>query len=126
MIWIVDFPYNTGITLVKLSALFFYARVFQVSRNFKISLWITGALVISSWIVFNMDSIFDCIPQRKEWDPSVKGHCLNRYASRIATATLNVLVDLIILVLPFPMLKKLHTSLRRKIISGAAFFMGYW
>lgn len=125
MIWIVTFPYNTGITLVKLSALFFYARIFQISRNFKISFWITGALVVIWGIGFNMGSVFHCVPQRKIWDPSVKGYCLNRNASYIAAANLNVLVDLVILFLPFPMLRKLHTSLHRKIILGGAFFMGY-
>ena len=69
-----------------------------------------------------MDSVFHCVPQRKIWDPSVKGYSLNRNASYIAAATLNVLVDLVILFLPFPMLRKLHTTSENNF--GRSFFYG--
>lgn len=126
MVFATDFPYNTGITLVKLSALFFYARVFKVSRLFQIYLWITGTLVVSWWITFDVLAICTCIPPRKQWDASIKGHCLNGSSTFVAAATPNVLIDFIILVLPLPMLRKLHTSLRRKMALAGAFVVGYW
>ncbi len=126
MLFAVDLPYNTGITLVKLSALFFYARVFKVFRLIIIFLWITGTLVVSWWIVFNLTSICTCSPPRKQWDTSVEGHCLDLSSLYVATATSNVLIDLIILVLPLPMLRKLQVTLPRKMALVGAFTLGYW
>ena len=88
-------------------------------------LWITGTLVVSWWITFDVLSICTCIPPRKQWDASVKGHCLSFSSVVVATATSNVLIDLIILVLPLPMLKNLHVSLRRKLALTGAFVVGY-
>ena len=120
------FPYCTGITLVKLSALFFYARVFQDSRVFRSCLWATGALVVGWWIVFVVLTIWTCTPPRKQWDPDTPGHCINFILVFKITTALNVLIDVIILVLPLPILSKLHTTLGRKLILVGAFVVGYW
>ena len=121
-----DFPYNTGITLVKVSALFFYARVFRVSQIFRTCLWATGALVVSWWITFDILAICTCNPPRKQWDTEIAGHCLDSYKTFVAAATPNVIIDVIILVLPLPMLWKLQVSLRRKLALVGAFILGYW
>ena len=126
MIFAIDFPYNTGITLVKLSALFFYARVFRVSQIFRSFLWITGVLVVGWWITFDILAVCTCIPPRKQWDIDVPGHCLDSLSTFVGAAAPNVLIDLIILVLPLPMLWKLRTTLRRKLLFTGAFVVGYW
>ena len=120
------FLYNTGITLVKLSALCFYARVFRVSRVLRIILWTVGSLVVSWWITFDILAILTCNPPKKQWDTAIEGHCIDSYGSFIGAAAPNVLIDVIILVLPMPMLWKLNVKLRRKLALIGAFAVGYW
>ncbi|PVH91229.1 hypothetical protein DM02DRAFT_546234 [Periconia macrospinosa] len=43
--------YDIGISLPKLSALFFYARIFGQRKGYRGMLWVTGGLVIG-WIIF--------------------------------------------------------------------------
>ena len=93
---------------------------------FRMALWITGALVIAWWITFDVLAICTCIPPRKQWDTSIQGHCLNGSATFVAAATPNVLIDLIILILPLPMIEKLKMGLRRKLALAGAFLVGYW
>lgn len=126
IIFIIDFLYNTGITLVKFSALFFYARIFQVSRIFKIFLWITGALVVTWWIIVDVVVVCTCVSPQKQWDTSIKGQCLDDIALYISAAASNVVIDLVILILPLPMLGKLQVSLGRKFALAGAFVVAYW
>ena len=125
MVFATHIPYFTAITLVKLSALLFYARVFRDSRAFRICLWTTGTLVVGWWIVSDLTTILTCIPLRKQWDTDIQGHCLNFITIFKGVTALNVLIDVIILVLPLPMLWKLHTTLRRKLMLTGAFVVGY-
>ena len=126
MVFASHIPYNTGITLVKLSALFFYARVLRDSRGFRRCLWATGALVVGWWIAFDVLAIWSCIPPRKQWEPDIQGHCITPLISFKSQTALNVLIDVIILVLPLPILWKLHTTLGRKLVLIGAFVVGYW
>ena len=125
MVFTTHIPYFTGITLVKLSALLFYARVLRDSRLFRSCLWTTGTLVVSWWIVSVLTTILTCIPPRKQWDTDIQGHCLNLITVFKGVTALNVLIDVIILLLPLPMLWKLHTTLRRKMMLTMAFVVGY-
>ena len=122
----INFLYNTGITLVKISALFFYARVFRVSKGFRTCLWITGALVVCWWITLDIIAVCACIPPKKQWDTDIGGRCLNSYSAFIAAAAPNVLIDVIILVLPLPTIWNLHLSIHRKLNLAAVFVVGYW
>ena len=121
-----QFTYTPGITLVKLSVLFFYARVFRDSRGFRICLWATGGLVVGWCITFVTLSVCACIPPHKQWDTDVQDHCLNSFNLFVVTAATNVFIDVVILVLPLPTLWKLHTTLRRKLILTGVFVLGYW
>ena len=121
-----NFLYNTGLTLVKVSVLLFYSRVFKGDQWFNIALWIAGALVFSWWITTNFRALFTCIPVAKAWDSTISGHCINTYQTYLATAILNVLTDFILLILPLPLLWKLQTTKDRKVVLSLVFVMSYW
>ncbi|KAF2796645.1 hypothetical protein K505DRAFT_373057 [Melanomma pulvis-pyrius CBS 109.77] len=110
------FLYDVGISLPKLSALFFYARIFRVSQRFAYSLWAVGALVVS-WILFAvLSAIWQCKPISRAWDPRVHGTCLDYYEWWLGSAISSVIIDTIILIMPLPSLWKLSLNLGRKLL----------
>jgi hypothetical protein len=125
-LYIAIFFFDSSISLPKLSAIFFYARVFRSNnRQFRINLWIAGALVVG-WIVAALFSTaFHCTPIEKAWNPMLPGHCINTFRWYLATAALSVAIDFYILLLPVPMIWALRTSMRRRIYLLAAFFLTY-
>ncbi|KAI0392746.1 hypothetical protein F5Y17DRAFT_342784 [Xylariaceae sp. FL0594] len=125
-LYIAIFFFDSSISLPKLSALFFYARVFRSNnRIFKINLWIAGSLVVG-WIVAALISTaFQCTPIEKAWNPLLPGHCINTYVWYLSTAALSVVIDVYILLLPVPMIWALKTSMRRRIYLLCAFFLTY-
>ena len=52
------FLYNCGISIAKFSTLFFYARVFDISKRFRIALYIVGAQSVLWLFVFLIVDIF--------------------------------------------------------------------
>jgi hypothetical protein len=127
ILWATYLIYDTGLTLAKVSALFFYARIFGTySRKFKFALWITHGLVISWWIGIVLGTIIMCNPVDKNWVPTAPGYCGSTEALWLGSAIPSVLIDLIILILPLPMLWGLRLRLSRKILICGVFICGYW
>ncbi|CAD6441948.1 e147b13e-ce82-4cc9-8935-6b00fdbc5a0d [Sclerotinia trifoliorum] len=119
------FPYDVGISLTKLSVIFFYVRVFKVNREFRIGLWLTASLVIG-WIFFALFSaLFQCKPISKSWLPLEPGTCINTYQWWLASAISSLIIDFIILMLPVPMLLNLQLQRSRKILILIVFAFGY-
>lgn len=125
VLFIVNFLYNTGLTLVKLSVLMFYVRVFRTVRTYRIAFWIVGFILVAWCIALNFVSLLACIPIQKGWDSSVPGRCVDRQTAFVGTAIPNILTDFILLILPMPMLWHLQISLRRKISLVGIFTAGY-
>ncbi|KAI1348230.1 hypothetical protein F5Y01DRAFT_317958 [Xylaria sp. FL0043] len=126
LLYIAIFFFDSSISLPKLSALLFYARIFHTSnRRFTINLWIVGALV-SGWVVSALISTtFQCTPIEKAWNPMLNGTCINTFAWYLATASISVVVDFYILLLPVPEIWALKISVRRRIYLLGAFFLAY-
>ncbi|KAI1383634.1 uncharacterized protein F4822DRAFT_83365 [Hypoxylon trugodes] len=125
-LYIAIFFFDSSITFPKLSALFFYARVFRSNnRTFKIHLWVVGCLV-SGWLVSAyFSTIFQCTPIEKAWNSLLPGHCIDTFGWYLATAAISVAVDFYILLLPVPMIWALKISLRRRLWLLGAFFLAY-
>ena len=126
LLFVDGFLYSTGITLVKLSALLFYARVFKNITWYRRTLLAAGILAIAWWIAFVLVATFTCLPVDKQWIKAKRGHCIDPASTYIGTATPNVLIDLFILLLPMPMIWRLQASVRRRLALGVVFALGYW
>ena len=97
-----------------------------MSKAFRISLYIVTALVTVLSIYSFVFVIVQCSPVRKAWIPSTPGHChtIERFDLGILLAS--VVGDLIIMLLPIPMIWNLHTGRARKVRLTGLFFCGYW
>jgi hypothetical protein len=119
--------FDIGIGIVKYSALFFYARVFQnLSKGMNIALYV-GFFLVTAWELYMilLDSFF-CRPIMKYWIPTAPGYCASKYPTFMSTGVFDVAVDVYILILPLPMLWTLHMRLGRKLLITAAFVFAYW
>ena len=126
ILFVFDFIYNTGLTIVKMSVLCFYIRIFQTVFMYKIFFWVAGALIISWCVTFNFLSLFTCVPIHKSWDLQTPGFCLSHGPIFLATAIPNILIDFLLLVLPMPMIWRLHLDTGRKVALLGVFAAGYW
>ena len=69
--------------------------------------------------------VFNCMPLEKFWDRSIKGHCLKEWSSLVRALAPNILTDLILLVLPIPLLMRLQMKTSRKLLTIGVFVAGY-
>ncbi|KAI8957750.1 hypothetical protein F5Y11DRAFT_338465 [Daldinia sp. FL1419] len=121
--------FDLGITFAKSSVLLFYYRVFSSrSRNFKIAYGITFGLVLA-FILFKLPAqIVACVPPEKYWHPEMDGKCENDYTNfglLLAGLLLDVITDLMILLLPMPILWRLQMSKKKTLGLILAFATGY-
>ena len=70
--------------------------------------------------------IWSCDPVDKFWYPSKQGHCIDYYGQSIFVSVFDTFLDLVILLLPMPLVSRLQMKLTRKLLVAAAFFAGYW
>ncbi len=116
--------YNFAMFAIKASILYLYKRVFFVSRNFVIILWIVGIFVACYSITQVFAAIFQCMPIDSNWNPMVKHYCINTDIGATIIAAFNVLTDFAILILPMPLLYRLQKPTKQKIQIMGMFLLG--
>jgi hypothetical protein len=125
-LWAVYYIFDAGTALVKTSALFFYARVFNLAEpRFRYALWTVHALNAAWFIGTISAAIFQCHPTQKAWKPEVPGTCDNTNTLWLWSGLSSLLIDVIILVLPLPMLYRLIIKPSRKYLIMGVFVCGY-
>ncbi|CAH0050885.1 unnamed protein product [Clonostachys solani] len=113
--YIAAFLYPICGSFAKLSLLVFYLQL-SPQKWFKMATWATIAIIIGYTIGINLPLIFACQPIQKSWDATIThGHCLNLPSLYIATAVANIVSDVILFILPLPMVVGLHIPRRQKI-----------
>jgi hypothetical protein len=87
---------------------------------------ITGSIgviiVYGLWSVFS--TAFMCTPVAYFWDHSIGGHCLSRLGVWFANASLNIVTDVVICLMPVPVLNKLRLPRKQKYALIAVFCLG--
>lgn len=69
--------------------------------------------------------IFSCIPVQFAWDKSIHGKCVSVTVMRDMNSTVNLATDLIILLLPLPVLRRLGLPRNQKIAVFCIFGLGF-
>ena len=117
--------YNIAMFSIKISVLYLYHRVFFVSRKFTKVLWGVGIFFFIYSSVTAGAGLLQCIPINYIWDPSVKGgRCLAIPLAGTILAAVNVLTDIVILIMPMPILWKLQIEMREKLQIMGIFLLG--
>ena len=68
--------------------------------------------------------IFQCSPIRKSWLPKTKGKCLPNDVTFYVLAAITIFCDVVIFLLPIPLLMKIQINLRKKIALIGIFTLG--
>jgi hypothetical protein len=118
--------YFLQVTLLKLSLIFFYVRVFP-SKEVQRILWGTVIFVVLWGFAFIITSIFQCQPINYfwlKWDGLHAGKCLDTNAIASSNAGISVALDFWILGIPLWQLSGLKLHWKKKIAVALMFCLG--
>ncbi|KAF2176841.1 hypothetical protein K469DRAFT_605642 [Zopfia rhizophila CBS 207.26] len=118
--------YKTNITLNKLAFLFLYLRLFAIPLFRRICL-VMIYIIMASGIAFVILTIFQCTPIEKAWlKGAVEGHCVSLPWFRWTWTAFNLFTDLLIFMIPMPVISRLQMSLSKKIGLAIVFVIGFF
>ncbi|KAK8140185.1 hypothetical protein PG984_000251 [Apiospora sp. TS-2023a] len=111
--------------ILRMSVLCFYRRLFvNGSEWMQKATWVMMAVVTAWFLSFALAMVFTCTPIRRQWIPTVEGHCINSinvYATLIIT---NILTDLVIIGLPVRAVWTLQMRKLEKAVLMCCFGLG--
>ncbi|KAI9036628.1 uncharacterized protein KD926_001641 [Aspergillus affinis] len=127
-IWVTRLLYTVGMGFVKMSLLWFFLRLDQ-RRWMNWSVFFVMFIVVGLSFASAIGSIVSCTPPSKFWDVTGEkpGHCMSPGPQQDfyeVNGILNIVTDILIWLLPIPMLWRLHISLRKKAAIFGVFSVG--
>jgi fucose permease len=109
----------------KSSILILYLRL---SRNahklLRVASWVTLVVVNLAGLVLTFFNVFQCVPVSQVFAPI--GTCIPLITLYLASAPVNVITDIAILILPIPVLTAMQLPRKQKIILIATFGLGIY
>ena len=97
-------------------------------RERHTSLWIIDgflALNVMFYLALILFQLLACRPIAHAWDPLILGTCVpNKLVVHIISAAINTASDLIIIIMPQPVIWRLNISNKRKWGLSAVFLLG--
>ncbi|MCJ1459191.1 hypothetical protein MMC28_009568 [Mycoblastus sanguinarius] len=124
IIWyILQLFWNTTLPAIKISILLFYRRLYPV-RSLHITSSIIGAIVVAWYIAIQVTAIVQCLPIRYYWQRTGQGYCIHLIRFNIALASINLVTDVAVLILPIPAIWRLQLPKSKKIGLSAVFLAG--
>jgi hypothetical protein len=111
--------------LMKLSALFFYRRIFTTHRHFLTFNSVMIALVTTWTAAFLIVDVFLCgTTPWVLWTPGAVHTCVNRNNLNLLFSITDAVGDILIVSMPFPVISKLQIDRRQKIAVALIFLLG--
>lgn len=109
---------------LKVSILRDWVRIFAPRGTGNTTfLWVSYAMLVVNAVYYTVAILvtsFSCFPHEKIWNRAIPGHCIDSKIVLICSASINVVSDVFILILPQKIIWNLHTSVRKRI--GISFF----
>ena len=92
-----------------------YIRLFGVSKPFRYATLAVMAFVTGYLFSNFLTLLFGCTPIQKYWRPEEPGHCIALNKADYAYGSMNVGSDVLLFLLPLPMVWKLNLSRKDKV-----------
>ena len=108
--------YLAAVLFSKLAVLAIYLRIFTFP-SFRRACWALAAVLVANWFAFTVTAFTMCIPLSYLWDKELAGggHCFNINQFYRWSALPNIVTDVVMLILPLPVVWRLQTSRSIKI-----------
>ncbi|KAK8225521.1 hypothetical protein HDK77DRAFT_132905 [Phyllosticta capitalensis] len=113
--------YLWSLTLIKISILLFYRRIFAV-RKHQIAIKVVFVCVLLWWFIFFTLMCTKCQPVSRWWTNILS--CGSFHAEFIACAAANSLIDILVLAIPIWGISGLGLQRKQKISVGGLFLTG--
>lgn len=116
--------YLISILGYRLALLLMYLRLFGSNKRFKYATWAV-LFFVTGYLSCNIITlIFGCTPITKYWKPEEPGHCIVLVKADHAYGSMNVVSDVLLFLLPLPMVWRLQLSRREKLGLCLVFMSG--
>ncbi|KAL2821973.1 hypothetical protein BJX63DRAFT_427333 [Aspergillus granulosus] len=115
--------YQASLITTKASILLQYKRVFSTPRMRLACYCLLGFLGVWGTWTF-VSAWLNCIPVAKFWDDSLDGYCLDRKSLWFSNSAIHIFTDILLLLFPMPVLKKLQLPSRQKVALMCIFALG--
>lgn len=116
--------YIALINVTKASILLQYLRIFSSQKMRMVTFALLAALLPALlWGVFR--GIFTCNPVEKLWKPKLPGHCKDTRGYWISTATVNIVLDFLVFLVPLGPITRLHLPRKQKWALVLVFLIGF-
>ena len=108
--------YLAAVLFAKLAVLAIYLRIFTF-RSFRIACWALGAVLVANWFAFTLTAFMMCTPLNYLWNKKIVGggHCFDIDSFYRWSTLPNIVTDVVMLILPIPVVWRLQTSRSIKI-----------
>lgn len=107
--------YKININLTKASILLLYLRIFP-NKKYRVACYVLLALVSAFGFALAFSSIFQCTPIPRAWNKAAyPGTCIDLTKSWYANAGFSIGTDILILMLPMPVIYTLRMPMKQKI-----------
>lgn len=118
--------YQIGISFFKIALLISYLRLLKGTdqKTYRMVVFATIVLVFLGHLGCALSLIFACNPVDKSWNPLKAGTCLAPGPSFTAYAVVTIVSDIVVAILPLPVLLKLNVRLGKKLGLIAIFLLG--
>ncbi|KAL6415701.1 integral membrane protein [Ilyonectria robusta] len=118
--------YQLGISFFKIALLISYLRLLHGTdhRTYRAIVWFVIGAVFLSHLGCTLCLILACKPVSKSWNPLGEGTCLPAGPSFTAYSIVTIVSDVVVALLPLPLLAKLEVRLGKKIGLIAIFGLG--
>ncbi|KAL5385527.1 hypothetical protein DPSP01_004640 [Paraphaeosphaeria sporulosa] len=116
--------YPWSLFFVKASILALYHRIFTKTK-FRRLVYAVGAFVATYTLVVTFVNAFECPKNPSQaWSPTFPAECNNLVATYFSTASINILTDTVILVMPLRAFWQLQLHPRKRWALIAVFLVG--
>lgn len=110
--------------LIKISILDLYTTIFPNRSFIRIAHSLIG-LCCAVMIAFLIERALICRPVAYNWDTNINGSCGNTSEQYIAIVSIDLIIDVFIIVLPMPVLWGLQLKTSKKLAIMAIFALGF-
>ncbi|KAH6700564.1 hypothetical protein BKA61DRAFT_681673 [Leptodontidium sp. MPI-SDFR-AT-0119] len=115
--------YGLSFLFVKVSILLLYLRL-SPYLTFRIAVWVVMVVTIVYSLLGAFSFLFNCRPIAKNWDITIDGKCIDIPKIFITHASLTIITDIAMLLLPRALVRKLKLPMKQRVALAGLFMTG--